>query len=98
MAVATTVALNTVALTTASGVEERIKTPFGFGSLVGDIINGIDLNGKYSIVTGGSSGIGIETARALAKAGANVTLAVRRLDAAEEVAAGIRNSTGNSNV
>jgi NAD(P)-dependent dehydrogenase (short-subunit alcohol dehydrogenase family) len=53
---------------------------------------------KHAIVTGGSSGIGIETARALAMAGANMTLAVRRPDAGEQVAAEIRMSTGNPNV
>jgi len=79
-------------------MKERIKTPFGFRSTVDDVIDGIDLSGKYSIVTGGSSGIGIETARALARAGANVTLAVRKTDAGEEIAANIRISTGNPNV
>ena len=79
-------------------MKARIKTPFGFRSTVDDVIDGIDLSGKYSIVTGGSSGIGIETARALAKAGANVTLAVRKTDAGEEIAANIRISTGNPNV
>jgi len=79
-------------------MKARIKTPFGFRSTVDDVIDGIDLSGKYSIVTGGSSGIGIETARALAKAGANVTLAVRKTDAGEEIAANIRSSTGNPNV
>jgi len=79
-------------------MKERIRTPFGFRSTVDDVIDGIDLSGKYSIVTGGSSGIGIETARALAKAGANVTLAVRKTDAGEEIAANIRSSTGNPNV
>ena len=81
-----------------TSMKARIKTPFGFRSTVDDVIDGIDLSGKYSIVTGGSSGIGIETARALAKAGANVTLAVRKTDAGEEIAANIRISTGNPNV
>jgi len=40
-------------------------------------------------VTGAASGIGVETARALAEAGAAVTLAVRRTDAGERVAAEI---------
>jgi NAD(P)-dependent dehydrogenase (short-subunit alcohol dehydrogenase family) len=77
---------------------ERIKTPFGFSSTTEDVVQGIDLTGKHAIVTGGSSGIGIETARALAMAGANMTLAVRRPDAGEQVAAEIRMSTGNPNV
>jgi NAD(P)-dependent dehydrogenase (short-subunit alcohol dehydrogenase family) len=81
-----------------TSMKERIRTPFGFRSTVDDVIDGIDLSGKYSIVTGGSSGIGIETARALARAGANVTLAVRKTDAGEEIAANIRISTGNPNV
>ena len=79
-------------------VVERIKTPFGFRSTVDEVIQGIDLTGKHSIVTGGSSGIGIETARALAMAGANVTLAVRHTDAGDDAASGIRISAGNPNV
>ena len=51
--------------------------------------------GKVAAITGAASGIGIETARALAGAGAAVTLAVRRIDQGEEVAADIRSSTGN---
>lgn len=39
---------------------------------------GVDLTGKRAVVTGGASGIGVETARALA--GADVTIAVRNLD------------------
>jgi short chain dehydrogenase len=62
---------------------ERIKTPFGFSSTAEDVVQSIDLTGKHAIVTGGSSGIGIETARALAMAGANTTLAVRRPDAGD---------------
>jgi NAD(P)-dependent dehydrogenase (short-subunit alcohol dehydrogenase family) len=42
--------------------------------------------GRRAIVTGGSSSIGIETARALVKAGAKVTLAVRDVQAGERVA------------
>src|SRR6202040_809206 len=53
-----------------------IQTRFGFASTAAEVIDGIDLSGKRAIVTGGSSGIGIETARALAGAGAEVTLAV----------------------
>jgi NAD(P)-dependent dehydrogenase (short-subunit alcohol dehydrogenase family) len=46
-------------------------------------------------VTGGSSGIGVETARMLAGAGADVTLAVRNTDAGERTAQDIKASTGN---
>jgi NAD(P)-dependent dehydrogenase (short-subunit alcohol dehydrogenase family) len=59
---------------------------FGFESTALEVVEGIDLSGKRAIVTGGASGIGIETARALAKAGAEVTLAVRDVAAGERVA------------
>src|SRR4051794_30892860 len=76
----------------------RITTPFGFSSTAAEVIAGVDLSGKRAIVTGASSGIGVETARALAGAGAAVTLAVRNTEAGERVAADIRQSTGNSAV
>ena len=75
-----------------------IRTPFGFESTAAEVVEGLDLTGKRAIVTGGGSGIGVETARALAAARAAVTLAVRRTGDAEEVAAGIRASTGNDEV
>ena len=77
---------------------ERIKTPFGFSSTAMEVVEGIDLSGKRAIVTGSASGIGIETARALAKAGAEVTLAVRNTEVGEQVAANIKTSTGNNAV
>jgi NAD(P)-dependent dehydrogenase (short-subunit alcohol dehydrogenase family) len=61
-------------------------TRFGFESTALEVVEGIDLNGKRAIVTGGASGIGVETARALASAGADVTLAVRDVTAGERVA------------
>ena len=76
----------------------RITTPFGFTSTAAEVIAGVDLSGKRAIVTGASSGIGIETARALADAGAAVTLAVRNTQAGERVAAEIRECTGNGAV
>jgi NAD(P)-dependent dehydrogenase (short-subunit alcohol dehydrogenase family) len=75
-----------------------IETPFGFDSTAADVIDGNDLTGKRAIVTGGASGIGVETARALAGAGASVTLAVRKTAAGERVAAEIRAGTGNDDV
>ena len=65
---------------------DRITTPFGFGSTADEVLHGVNLDGKHAIVTGGASGIGIETARALAQVGAGVTLAVRNLDAGRVVA------------
>jgi NAD(P)-dependent dehydrogenase (short-subunit alcohol dehydrogenase family) len=79
-------------------MSERLTTPFGFESTAADVIAGVDLSGRTAIVTGASSGIGVETARALAAAGASVTLAVRDTSAGDLVAADIRESTGNENV
>jgi NAD(P)-dependent dehydrogenase (short-subunit alcohol dehydrogenase family) len=72
-----------------------IRTPFGFASTAAEVVTGIDLSGQRAIVTGASSGIGIETARALAGAGADVTLAVRDTDAGDRAAADIAITTYN---
>src|SRR5262249_43244564 len=61
-------------------------TRFGFETTASEVVEGIGLAGRRAIVTGGASGIGIETARALAGAGAEVTLAVRDITAGERVA------------
>ena len=79
---------------TQSTTSNLIQTPFGFESTAAEVIDGIDLSGTQAIVTGGSSGIGIETARALAGAGAEVTLAVRDTDAGERTATDITATTG----
>jgi NAD(P)-dependent dehydrogenase (short-subunit alcohol dehydrogenase family) len=73
-------------------------TPFGFTSTAADVLAGVDLSGRRAIVTGATSGIGVETARALAAAGADVVLGVRRLDAGHEIASQITESSGNSAV
>ncbi len=76
----------------------RLTTPFSARSTAGEVLAGVDLSGRRAIVTGGASGIGLETARALATAGAAVTLAVRRPEAAQPIAADLRASTGNSSI
>jgi NAD(P)-dependent dehydrogenase (short-subunit alcohol dehydrogenase family) len=75
-----------------------IQSPFGERSTAEEVAAGIDLAGRRAIVTGASSGIGIETARVLADRGAAVTLAVRDAGAGASVAAGVRGSTGNDAV
>ncbi|MDV6305093.1 MULTISPECIES: SDR family NAD(P)-dependent oxidoreductase [Rhodococcus] len=74
----------------------RIVTPFGADATADEVSEGIDLSGNRAIVTGGASGIGIETARTLARRGARVTLAVRDAVAARRVAAEIVTDTENS--
>jgi NAD(P)-dependent dehydrogenase (short-subunit alcohol dehydrogenase family) len=71
-----------------------IGTPFTAESTAADVVEGIDLTGRRAIVTGGASGIGVETARALAAAGADVTIAVRDLVAGEKTAIDIAAGTG----
>jgi NAD(P)-dependent dehydrogenase (short-subunit alcohol dehydrogenase family) len=71
----------------------RIETWFGRTSTAAEVVRGIDLSGTRVIVTGASSGIGVETARALARTGAEVTLAVRDVDAGERAAEDILAST-----
>ncbi len=75
-----------------------ITTRFDATSTAEDVVAGLDLTGVRAIVTGASSGIGRETARALARAGADVTLAVRNTDAGAKAAANITTSTGNERV
>jgi NAD(P)-dependent dehydrogenase (short-subunit alcohol dehydrogenase family) len=79
-------------------MDTRITTPFGAQSTAAEVMDGVDLTGRRAVVTGGASGIGIETARALAGAGAAVTLAVRDLGAGEQVASDIAATTGSKQV
>ncbi|MFY1620402.1 SDR family NAD(P)-dependent oxidoreductase [Micromonospora sp. WMMD736] len=60
----------------------RLTTPFTARTTAAEILDGVDLTGRRMIVTGGASGIGVETVRALAGAGAEVTVAVRDPDRA----------------
>ncbi|MFE6664639.1 SDR family NAD(P)-dependent oxidoreductase [Streptomyces sp. NPDC057697] len=73
---------------------EPLSTSFTASSTADEVARGVDLTGIRAIVTGASSGIGIETARALTAAGAQVTLAVRNTAAGDAVAGSIENSTG----
>lgn len=74
------------------------RESFGEQTTTSEVLAGIDLSGKVAFVTGGAGGLGTETARALAEKGAAVTLGVRRPEEGEEVAASIRESTGNDRI
>jgi NAD(P)-dependent dehydrogenase (short-subunit alcohol dehydrogenase family) len=73
--------------------QHRIDSGFGATSTAADVIKGIDLTGKLAIVTGGYSGVGLETTRALTGAGAHVVVPARRPAAAAEALSGIDNVT-----
>jgi short chain dehydrogenase len=79
-------------------VNTPIITPFKWETTAAEVVAGVDLGGNRVIVTGGASGIGLETARALAAAGAEVTLAVRNADAGKRVASEIEATTGNTHI
>ena len=76
----------------------RISAPFTAESTAAEVVDGIDLTGRRTVVTGGASGIGTETARALAGAGAEVTLAFRDAGAGQQAAEDIIATTGNKRV
>ena len=73
-----------------------ITTRFDATTTAVEVVDGIDLSGRNVLVTGASSGIGVETARALNGAGAVVTLAVRNVRAGEVVADRIAAETGRA--
>ncbi|MCX5254046.1 SDR family NAD(P)-dependent oxidoreductase [Streptomyces canus] len=72
-----------------STAQHKIGSGFGAHSTADDVLAGIDLSGKLAIVTGGYSGLGLETTRALTKAGARVVVPARRPDTAWKALAGL---------
>ncbi|MFR9796259.1 SDR family NAD(P)-dependent oxidoreductase [Streptomyces sp. MS06] len=76
------------------GTRKLITTSFTSSSTADEVLRNIDLTGVRAIVTGASSGLGIETAHALTAAGAEVTIAVRNTTAGDAVAETIGKSTG----
>lgn len=73
-----------------------ITSSFGAHSSALEVVAGHDLSGKTALVTGASSGLGVETARALLSAQAEVILAVRDTEKGEQVAQQLRTATGNT--
>lgn len=65
--------------------QRKIGSGFGRESTAAEVIAGIDLTGRTAIVTGGYSGLGLETVRALASAGAAVVVPARRPGHARDV-------------
>lgn len=65
--------------------QKPLGSPFGMRSAAKEVVAGHDLAGKRIVVTGGYSGIGTETVRALAGAGADIIVGARRTQTAHEV-------------
>ncbi|MFD3485358.1 SDR family NAD(P)-dependent oxidoreductase [Streptomyces sp. NPDC058665] len=78
--------------------QRKIGSGFGATSTAEKVLRGVDLGGKLAVVTGGYSGLGLETTRALAGAGARVVVPARRRAAAEEAVAGIEGPAGKVEV
>ncbi|MFD2921560.1 SDR family NAD(P)-dependent oxidoreductase [Terrimonas rubra] len=70
-------------------LQQSVNSGFDAKSTAEDVIKGIDLKGKIAIVTGGNSGIGLETVKTLANAGATVIVPARDIDKARRNLAGI---------
>jgi NAD(P)-dependent dehydrogenase (short-subunit alcohol dehydrogenase family) len=70
--------------------QQPIGSGFDAASTTDDVIAGIDLSGKVAIVTGGYSGLGRETARTLAAAGADVIVPARDPGRAAAVLEGLK--------
>ncbi|MGH0029404.1 MAG: oxidoreductase [Myxococcota bacterium] len=71
-----------------------MRDGFGFETTTDQVLEGIDLSGKLALVTGGSGGLGKETARAFASKGARVVITARDLAKGEAAAKEIREATG----
>jgi len=69
--------------------QQALSSPFGYRSTAREVVADIDLSGRRIVVTGGYSGIGTETVRALAGARAEVVVGARRVEVANEVLAGM---------
>lgn len=74
-------------------LQQPIGSGFNGRSTARDVIKGIDLHGKTAIITGGYAGIGLETVKVLAAAGAKVIVPARDLKKAAGNLAGITNVT-----
>ena len=73
-------------------LQNPVGSGFGAASTTSEVIEGINLSGKTAIVTGGYAGIGLETVKALASAGATVIVPARNIEKAKKSLAGIANT------
>lgn len=71
---------------------------FGATTTTDEVLDGIDLSGKLVVITGGASGLGQETARAMAAKGAQIVIPARDLTKGEEAAAAIKASVPGADI
>ena len=71
------------------------RANFGHDTTTDEVLSGIDLSGKTVLITGGSSGLGAEAARAMAAQGAKVTITARTLEKGQPVADRINEALGD---
>jgi NAD(P)-dependent dehydrogenase (short-subunit alcohol dehydrogenase family) len=74
------------------------KRDFGHGTKALDVVEGLDLSGKTAIITGAASGLGVETARALASVGVRLVLPVRSVERGQKVADELKAETKNHSI
>jgi len=79
-------------------MQQEESSRFGFESTAAQVAAGVDLGGKTAVVTGGSGGLGAETARVLASRGARVVIGARDVAKGEKVAAEIRSASPKATV
>ncbi|WP_103350986.1 SDR family NAD(P)-dependent oxidoreductase [Amycolatopsis sp. CA-128772] len=76
---------------TTTTAQHQLGSGFGATTTAAEVLAGLDLTGKLAIVTGGYSGLGLETTRALTNAGAHVVVPARRRATAEKALSGLEN-------
>ncbi len=81
-----------------ASAQQPVESGFGPRSTPAEVIAGADLSGRFAIVTGGYSGLGLETTRGLAAAGADVLVPARRPEHAREVLAELGETPGSVTV
>lgn len=74
------------------------RSNFGATTTADEVLDGIDLSGKLVVITGGASGLGQETARAMAAKGAQIVIPVRDMAKGEAAVADIKGSVPDADI
>ena len=74
------------------------RSNFGAETTTDEVLEGIDLSGKTVFITGGASGLGTETARAMAAKGAHIVIPARDIAKGEDAVKSLREATGNDSI